>query len=371
MKEITYGEIILPSVIHVAVGRECCLWWSTAAVYEEGDRSVYFETKCDIGLNTKRAFVLKPKEKDIGDHTLTLRCRDLRTREILGEQTVTVSVCPCGGGSDNRNILMIGDSRTWHTVDGEQGNTYTQCGNKTTTTELKSLLDASDNGRFTFLGTFVSPADESVRNLASSGWEYTTAISELKKAGGVRAYVEDTCHASGTLDYVTIMYGINDLADWHQNHLDQYERSVAKIDAITDAAKELVTMILADYPDCRILLILEASTSGDQDGFGYWGASDADCQVEWEYAVKALRKNIIKEFDCGRFSPNVTLSCAGLWCDRIYGYPYLNVPQSDRTPEATVMRLMNCVHPHDNGYRQIADGCYSSLKYIDGNRHEE
>ena len=370
MKEITYGELLLPAEIAVAAERQCQLWWSTIAAVEEGDRSVYFETQCPIGKCTSRGFLLEPTREQLGDYPLTVRCRDLRTRTILGEQTVKIHVVDPDAGSGARTILMLGDSRTWHSVGGEPGKSILEAGNKTTTAELKALLERYPGADFTFLGTRVSELDKSVRNLADNGWQYGTAISVLEDAGGVRSYIENDCKAGvgASLDYATAMFGINDLADWHQNNLDQYERSTAKIDRIVADAKKLFSMILSDYPDCRILLILEPSTAGNQDGFGFWGASDADCQPEWEFAVKALRKRMLAEFDCGRYHKNVTVSAAGLWCDRIYGYPYLMVPQSERTPDALVLQLRNCVHPSDCGYRQIADGYFSSVKYLESLR---
>lgn len=371
LDRITYGEIILPDELHTAVGREFNLWWSTAAVYEEGDRSVYFEVKCDIGVTTARGFVLRANAGMIGAHDLIIRSRDLHTRKILSEKQVTLHVSDDKAGADEKNILMIGDSRTWHSNNGEQGKTCAQQGNKTTTTELKALLNASRGTKFNFVGTYVSEIDPEVHNLADNGWQYATAYNAIAGSGGIVPYIEEKCGLGkgAKLDYVTVMYGINDLADWHQNHLDQYERSAAKIDTIVDYAKKLADTVTAGYPDCRIVLVLEPSTAGNQDGFAYWGASDNDCQVEWEFAVKALRKKIIETFDGGKYSANVILSSAGLLCDRIYAYPYLNVSVSERTPEAQTMRLINCVHPHDNGYKQIADGYFGTLKYLENIRH--
>lgn len=364
--DIYYGEIILPDVIHVAAGREMNLWWNTAAVWEEGDSSVYFEVKCDIGKTTARGFLLKADESMIGTHSLTIRSRELHTRKILCERTVSLCVADASAGCGSKNILMIGDSRTLHTSDGVQGEYRTDKITKTTTSEIKKLLDSTQGAKFNFAGTFVSAADPEVRNLADNGWCYSTAISTIEAAGGIVPYIEKDCGLGegASLDFVSIMYGINDLADWHVNNLDQYERSCEKIPAIVDNAKKLVDMITAGYPGCRIILVLESSVAGNQDGFAYWGGTDNDCAVEWEFAVKALRKKIIETFDGGRYSENVTLSAAGLWCDRTYGYPYVTSPVSERTDEAKAMRLVNCVHPHDNGYRQIADGDFSTLKYL-------
>ena len=367
-KNIRYGEIILPDNIHVAAGREMNLWWSTAAVYEEGDRSVYFEVKCDIGINSTRGFIVKATPEMIGVHDLTIRSRDLHTRNILSEKKAKLHVVDPTSGEGQKNILMIGDSRTWHSLVGVQGLSAEDKGNKTTTTEVKSLLETYRGADFHFVGSMVSGIDKSVRNLAENGWRYVEAINTIEASGGIVPYVEDTCGEGkgARLDYVTVMYGMNDYADWHQNNLDQYDLSFAKIDHIVGTARKLVDLILEGYPDCRIVLILESSTCGNQDGFAYWwNKSTNDCQTDWEYALKELRKAIIKAFDNGAYTKNLTISTAGLWCDRIYAFPYVYTAPSERTPDERVFRLINCAHPHDNGYKQIADGDFSTIKYLE------
>ncbi len=367
LDKIFYGEIVLPDDIHVAAGRQCNLWWSTVANFEEGDRSVYFEVKCDVGMTTARGFTLDATREMIGDHAFTVRSRSLYTREILSEKKATIHVVDPDAGEGERNILFIGDSRSWHTVSGAQGYSNIESGDKTTTTEIKSLLNNTNGARFHFLGTKVSPKDPDVRNLADNGWQYATAVCELENAGGVRAYIEKECGAGegAKLDYVSVMYGNNDLMDWHVNNLDQYELSVAKIEKIIANARKLFDMILADYPECKIILVLEPSTAGNQDGYGFWYGTRNDCQQEVEFACKALRKATLAEFDGHRYSDNLYISTAGLWCDRIYGFPYLTMPPSVRSTESRIDRLINCVHPHDCGYKQIADGDFSSIKYLE------
>ncbi len=366
LKEIKYGEIILPAEIHAAVGRECRLWWSTIAVVEEGDRSVYFEIRCDVGRTTARGFDITPVKAQIGSHDLWIRTRDIRTRAVIDEKNVRLIITDCDSVEGEKSILMIGDSRTWHSVSGPQGEVNVQTGNKATTTELKRLLDESKGARFSFLGHYVSALDASVRNLADNGWKYETAYNHFVNAGGVKKYLQFCSDDENvSLDYVTIMYGINDLSDWHQNLPDQFERCVKKFDSIVDYAKKLIDLINSDYPECKIVLVLESSCAGNQDGYGYWGCSDNDCMMEIEFAVKALRKRIISEFDCGRYASNVILSAAGLWCDRIYGFPYEMVTPNSRSNDRCVLRLVNCVHPHDVGYKQIADGYFSTIKYLE------
>ena len=363
----TPGEIILPDHIHIAAGRQCNLWWSSVSNYEE-DGSIYFEAKCDIGLNAGRGFVVNATADMVGDHTLTIQARDTRNRNVLSTKTLTLHVVDPASGAGSKNILMIGDSRTWQSVNGVQGSNYAQGSNKTTTAELKYLCDASEGTTFNFLGTYVSEADETVRNLADSGWTYATAHNAINEAGGIVNYIETSCGAGSgaSLDYATIMYGVNDLMDWRANNLGQYDYSTGKIDGVIESAKGLIDAIFSGYPHCKIVLVLEPTTVLNQDGFAYWaGDADRDSHVELELAMKAYRKRLIAEFDNGAYHPNVTLSSAGLWCDRLYGFPYITEKVSARSSVKMVERFVNCVHPHDDGYRQIADGDFSTIKYLE------
>lgn len=357
--QIYYGEIILPDDIHIAAGTQCSLWWSTMAVYEEGDRSVYFDVTCDIGRTTSRAFVIDAEKQDAGTHLLTVKARDLRTRRIISERTVYVHISEAEPAAGNKSLLMIGDSRTWHSVGGVNGRECTEGDGKTVSTELYRLLNNGSDTCFRMVGSYVSRNDCRVRNLAENGWTYGAAADALEKAGGVRTY----CEANGLdkddfPDYVTVMFGCNDL---NVPGANSFENRAAKIDGITESAKRLVSMLLEAYPETTVLIVLEPSGSATQDGFGYWGGGSNTNMTECEYSIKALRKRIITEFDSGRFDSRVRISSAGLWCDRMYGFPYLTVSPSSRATDPSVLRQINNVHPHDCGYRQIADGIFGSV----------
>lgn len=348
---IFYGEIILPENIYVAADTQCNLWWSSIANYEEGDRSVYFDVTCDIGRTTSRAFVLDATKNDVGTHSLTIRARELRTREIIDEKTVNLIVSDTAPVKGRKNILMIGDSRTWHSVDGIS---------KNISTEVFRLLNEKCPGDYNFVGSYVSDDDPRIRNFADNGRTYGTAVEEITQAGGVRAY----CEANGldkneSLDYITVMFGVNDLSVWGGDN--SYEDRVGRIDGIVDNAKKLVTMLTEAYPDAKILIVIEPSNAATQDGFGYWYSFWHSCEPEWEFSAKALRKRIIEEFDCGRFNSRTGICTAGIWCDRIYGYPYETVNPSLRATDSTVVRITNNCHPFSSGYNQIADGIFGGL----------
>ncbi len=373
---ISYGEIILPSVIHVAEGRECNLWWSTIANVPEGDKSVYFETVCEIGHNNERSFTIKVtdvKPEFVGKtYPLRIVCRRTADREILSDVTTSIMIVAANKGEGVRNICHMGDSRTWQSYGGKNGTdnfkNFQREGNKTITTELKYLLDSNKGFSVNLVGHEVSKADPSVKNLAQSGQRFTYPIEQFKAAGGCKAYMEKYGLPKGEkLDYVPIMYGINDLSDWEYNGVDQFERSVKKVPQILENAKKLIDETLAAYPKCKVILVLEPSTCGSQDGWGAWvyRLTWRHSMMEMEKAMLYLRKVLIQNFDEGKYHPNVSISSAGLWCDRLYGYPYIMVKESERTSAKIKEQFVECVHPFDDGYKQISDGIFSTIKALE------
>ena len=114
--DMKYGEIIIPKRIEVAKSRQCNLWWDCIANYLIGDKSVYFETHCSIGHNLERCYRINGSEHSVGDYQLRIVSRYSKTREIISDETITISIVNDTVGTGSRQILMIGDSRTWHSV---------------------------------------------------------------------------------------------------------------------------------------------------------------------------------------------------------------------------------------------------------------
>lgn len=389
--EIKYGEIILPSTLHIAVGVECNLWFSSIANIEEGDKSVYFETvlydesKANVISYSNNAELkhldrgIRFTPSAIGKYTLNIVSRNSKNRKIISNVDIKIVVVNKNNGSGNKNILVMGDSRTWQSFGGTNEVNTLQArlaektatpNGKTITTELKNLLDSNKGATFNFCGNFVSPNDANVRNCAESGKTYTFPISQFDAENGIKNYLEKYgLPTNGNLDYATIMYGINDLSDWNTNRIGQYESSIAKIPSIITNAKTLIDTIITSYPTCKIALILESTTCAKQDGWGLWQGEQTvrHTMNEMEMAQKVYRKKMIETFDNGKYSNNITLSCAGIFCDRVYGFPYYKGKVSARNQEKTEEIFIECVHPCDYGYNQIADGIFSTIKYLENN----
>lgn len=362
---ISKGEILLPKIIDVAVGRQCNLYWSNIANIREKDASVYFEVMCDIGAETERGFIIQPDSTMEGNHSIKINARDSYSRRVINTYSGTVRVVNNSSLAAEKTMLMIGDSRTTLSGDGVQGTSFAENNNRMVTTETKALLDAAYSGQIKFIGTYSSPLDASVKNLAVSGWNTKNVIDKISDAGGIVSYVENDCGlgTGASLDVVTIMLGINDIGPWRGDAENIFNTAVAKIPTYITRIKSLIDTILGGYPNCRIFLILESTMCADQDGFGYF--SDAryrrTTMNEGEQALKVLRKTVISNFDDSAYSNKVILSTAGIWCDRLYGFPYLIEHPSVRASVKEVDRFVNFLHPHNDGYKQIADGVYSSV----------
>ena len=373
--EIEYGEIIIPPSIHVIQSYPITLYWSNIANIPEGDIRVYFETTCDIGRNTERGYVIGDDETPtLGTHILKIVCRNYNTRKILSEKEINIIVVSPDNGSGIKNILMIGDSRTWQSISSDNGengrpamNYFTSSSNKTITTEVLTLTDANNGVKLNMIGDYASPINSLVRNMAESGRTFGWAIQHLTDAGGVISYCESNGLAVGeSLNYATIMYGINDLNDWGNEDQGQYERGVLKIDSILNNAKTLIDMIHAAYPLCNIILIIEPTTCASQDGWGYWeGAQDLrKSNDEVELLLKTFRKRLLAYFEGYGIGSFLTFCGAGLFLDRLYGFPYVVTPESARCQTKKKDKFFNCVHPFNDGYRQIADGIFSTIKWL-------
>ena len=366
---LSRGQIILPSVIEVASGRQCNLYWSAIANVEDGDTSVYFETVADIGINTQRSFVIDATDDMIGTHTITIVARDSYTREILSRYDGSIVVVSATSGSGSKNLMMIGDSRTWQSTNGIQGTSYDSGSNKTITTTVKNLLDNNAGATFTCVGTEVSSADSSVKNCAKSGWTIADVSTFLSNAGGIVSYVEDDCGmgSGASLDYVTIMLGVNNILNFRKNVIDQYSDRFSSIESAIIQMKTLVDTVLNGYPSCKVVIVLESTTCASQDGFGYFvpEIGNRNSENEGEILLKYFRNRIIEEFDNGKYSASVYLSSSGAWADRLYGFPYIMEKPATRISVIEVPRFLNNVHLHDDGYKQIADGIFSTIKYIE------
>ena len=375
--DIKYGEIIIPTDIYIAKKGvnlndgvngvcECNLFWDNIANVDNQDKSIYFDTYSTIGKNLDRCYRIA--ENNVGNYTLKIDCRNSHNRKILSSKTLNIHIVDNTAGVGNKNILMIGDSRHVWYKGNQQGESNANSGSDglAITMKVKELLAANSGAMFNFLGTKISDVDSSVKNLSQSGWQISSAINAINAAGGINQYIEQSCGAGtgASLDFCTFMFGVNDIMYWTSMDNGMFDSMTNKINGVISNAVSLVNLIHTGYPNCKIIVVLESTTCGTQNGFGYYGGTiSVQQRIETEYALKAYRKSLITEFSKEIYSSYVTLSSAGLWCDRIFGFPYYHQSVSARTSKEQDINL-DCVHPHNEGMFQIADGIYSTILAI-------
>ena len=163
------------------------------------------------------------------------------------------------------------------------------------------------------------------------------------------------------------MFGVNDVANWNSNNTDQYTTAVGKMNAAVYYSKSLVDLIHAAYSSCKVLVVLEPTTCASQDGFGLAQNNNntlRQANNELEQAMKLLRKLLIEAYSASAYS-FVTVCPAGLMCDRLWGFPYINQKPATRISAMEVPVFVENVHPHNDGLKQIADGIFSTIKYLE------
>ena len=380
--EVSYiPRISMPAIIHIAVDRELNLWWDTIALYEKKYNNLRFQVVCSKGLTLERGFRFSPPQSSVGvDYPITIIAKNLNGKTL---QTVnsTIRVVSKTAGTGTKNILMVGDSRTWQNIGDVQGSaTYTGgTGNKTITTELKALMLANLGASPVFIGNQVSALDSAVRNEATSGVGidyYTNPSSPFYDSVGARLDFKKYMTAQGktgqNIDIVTVMLGVNDIWSSSSNDagLDLSIVAESKISGYINNMKHFITKVLDatyGFPSAKIVFVIESTTS-NMNGFGDWYGTVATIgnleQMACEKALHKLREEAILAFDNFAYNANVYVSAGALLCDRTYGFPYVMKAPSARASTATEMYHKNSIHPHDDGYKQIADGIFSTIKAI-------
>ena len=131
-----------------------------------------------------------------------------------------------------------------------------------------------------------------------------------------------------------------------------------KKDALAlDYAKQFVDKLLdpeVGFPNCKIGIGL----CGPGADYSYAAGSS---MCIFRKSINTLNLALIKNFDEGKYHPNVTCFAHGLRTNRRLAYPYSNKPVTDRFEE-TSRTLTNSIHPSVRGYQAWADGYYCQIR---------
>ena len=124
-----------------------------------------------------------------------------------------------------------------------------------------------------------------------------------------------------------------------------------------DYAKQFVDKLLdpeVGFPNCKIGIGL----CGPGADYSYAAGSS---MCIFRKSINTLNLALIKNFDEGKYHPNVTCFAHGLRTNRRLAYPYSNKPVTDRFEE-TSRTLTNSIHPSVRGYQAWADGYYCQIR---------
>ena len=334
-------DITLPLNIYVAEGRECNLWKDAVAL-----PGSVLDFSCSKGKALERGFRYTGLNADIGTTTpITVTSSDANSR-LIQNQVVNLKPVAKNNGTGSKQILVIGDSL----IAGSE-----------TVTELRSLITTDGGITPLMLGTKGTNPNRH-EGISGAGFDtFTTSGSPFYIGGRIdmKAYLTANSNFGGTnnIDFAIIQLGIN--------HLLTGVKTQADVDAVITLAKTLINGILDStygFPACKIILAMPPTGGNTSNGFAEnYGATTQ--RQQYEANMRLFNQSLITAFDNAAFSFQVTLCSSGLWVDRTNGYTLADVAISSRVA-TTEKRHTNAVHPNTSGYQQIADGMYSTLRFL-------
>lgn len=340
-QDVSNSDLNIPANIHVAEGRELNIWKDALTLPKN---HIHFSGA--KGKSMERGFRYTGLNADIGTTTaIAITAKD-QNGTLLQTKIFNLKPVAKNTGSGTKQILVIGDSLV-------QNGGLTQ--------ELSTLIAA--DGGFTplFLGTQGSTG---YKHEGRGGWSFGSFITAgspfyISSALNFKAYMAANSNFTGSdaIDVAIIQLGVNDTLTG--------DKTQADIDTIITNAKALITALLhatLGYPTCKVILSIPPISGNTEDGFAenYGATSD---RISYEKNMRMLWKSMIANFDNSIFSANVVLCHAGLWIDRLYGYERTDQAISARV-STTEKRHINAVHPVAEGYKQIVDGMYSTIRFV-------
>lgn len=188
----------------------------------------------------------------------------------------------------------------------------------------------------------------------ASSW-YIGTSSPFYKNGKIdfnsymQSAIQGISGAVDAIDFFVYQIGINDL------------KNEGSPMSVINNIKTLVAALLADYPNCKIILGMPASGC-DADGWSLHFGDVSRYEVFRNNMIE-YQKLLLENFADGVYADNVYVCNAGHFVDRIYGFPYAEENESSRI-NVKVMRHIDSVHPNKGGYGQMADAYFAMVKAL-------
>ena len=277
---------------------------------------------------------------------------------LLATKNVTLIVSSATAGSGTKQFLFVGDSTIDNAVPGVYAHEgpeivrefYTLCDNNKGFTTL--LL-----GKQTFVDGGITYRHEGHAGMSSSWFIGSSSPFYYGGAINFASYMADvyplTPGASNAIDFMVYQIGLNDL------------KTGGTAASVIANIKTLITALFASYPNAKVIIGMPP-TGCDATGWAAHFNGNVTTLAEYVPFRKRMMeylKAIVAEFDNGAYNANVFVCNGGEMIDRVFGFPYEDLPVSSRV-SATEMTHTDSMHPNKDGYDQIADGYFGRIKSL-------
>lgn len=339
-------RLTLPPVIYAVPGVEMNLHFANVVL---ASNPLTFTVQCAIGRALSNRWSLTATPAEAGEHRLSLRVTDPKTRATEEASTVVRVVPANAGKNQNITLLMVGDSLT-------HASAYPN--------EVARLLSQPGNPKWKMLGTHQpASAATNVAHEGYGGWTWNrfntlfnparpmpgyTNSSPFVAATGpqnqprldVANYIAKHCDGRAP-DYVTFLLGINDCFRL------KADNPAALDEGITQMLKEADKLLAAFRQAApRAEFGIGLTTPGNlRDGAFEANYKGLYSRANWRAVQHRLVERQLEHFR-NREAEGIFIVPTELNLDILAGYP-------DN----------NAVHPNTDGYRQIGASFYSWLKW--------
>lgn len=344
-------QLTLPPMFYAVPGLPAGIYFDNIVLTEHQD-DYRFEVQCDIGTTESKRWLLSATDKDVGDHTLSVKVMG-KGGEVLEQGKLNVRVVPknAGAGRDLK-LMIVGDSLTAATA-------YPN--------EIGRLLSLPGNPTWKMIGTSKpASAIKGVAHEGYGGWRWETFLTKWEpKPDGVAAgplarkstspflFADD--QGKGVLDLaryfkensdgqrpdvVTFLLGINDCFSAKPDDMDAMDKHITGVLANAD---KLLAAFHAAAPKAVCAVGLTTPPNSRESGFeaNYKGTYH---RWGWKRIQHRLVQRMLEHFS-GRESEGIVLVPTELNLDPVAGYP-------DN----------NGVHPNATGYAEIGTSFYAWIK---------
>lgn len=345
-----------PSELYVCVNQEANIYWSN--VINGYENNYVAELAIDGSYIRNMDKCLRINYPIVGDYQGILNLYS-SNGTLLESKAIVIKSRALNAGSGTLQFLFVGDSTIDDAliIDGQPY--YDHEGAQI----VKMFYDLSSaNKGYTPLMIGHKRDYPPYFHAGMSGWASSSFLNSSSPfwyngknnfKNYVQTQIQTIPGATDRIDYLIYQIGINDL----KNNVVTPEEVITNI-------KNFIGQFSADYPDAKIIVGFPA-LGNDTTGYSvhFYGTSS---YMLFTTKMKKLHQLMLESFDNGSFAENVYICNAGQWIDRVYGFPYKNVPTSSRST-VEVMEHWDSVHPNADGYNQMADAYFARIKSLVSN----